>query len=102
MIRAVTEFFVDDAALAWLESLGYTVPRLGSENCSPSEKITASHSGGARAATGAKNATVQIVAICKKCTVLLRDNYKGLFGGSESFGVRWGLRRRFYLNTKPW
>jgi hypothetical protein len=63
MIRAVTEFFVDDAALAWLESLGYTVPTLGSENCSPSEKITGKSFW--RSAGGNR---------CKKCNSSNRSN----------------------------
>jgi type I restriction enzyme, R subunit len=47
MVRAVTEFFVDDAALPWLESLGDTVkygPEIGpGELFAERENYMASH-----------------------------------------------------------
>jgi hypothetical protein len=59
-----TESVVEDAALAWLESLGYAVkhgPEIGPGEFFQTNGRRRSRSGGPRAVLSAKNATTQIL-----------------------------------------
>jgi hypothetical protein len=71
-----TESIVEDAALAWLESLGYTVkhgPEIASGGISQTNGRPRSRYSGPRAGVSAKNATTQTIGNVQRMHIALKQ-----------------------------
>lgn len=78
-MTAFTESVVEDAALAWIESLGYTIKHgpeialgeLLAERMDYGQVVLAARG----QAVNAKNATTRKKAMCKKCILVFRTGH---------------------------